>query len=538
MTAFKYHQIINYPKHMPKSFSAKLLILVFASCLFGVVNGQVPFFFEESPAPFDQSELADIDADPQGRLVAVGRMRQFMQGGSPFYPTVMIKDQHGDPWSLLDPPDFGPTWYELRSVNFIPGSDGDFVAVGEYLPDPLLAYAHGFLLRYYRNTNTWDVRSFQAPGALFHFIRDAVFDPADSTRLMIVGTRGISDPGGSCFEFTTMVVDYNINTHSYSVLPTTQKGGLWSIAPLPGGNFITAGIAAADCDYLPDPIVLEVEQGVEIVHPNPPPYTNGFWYSISALTALNDGNIFMVGGESFFGGADFRTLSYRYDPVTQEYTFYKPLDPDSTQSFLNQLWDVKVSPNGLIYAVGRVHYIYNSLHYRKVMIQSFDGESWRLHPLPVSFDGGHFSELSSLTILTNGQVYAAGLFRPAGSFDPQTLVMHNEIITAITDEETSFSPSQFLLNQNYPNPFNPTTKIIYQIPLSPPLLKGESEAGGFITLKVYDILGNEVATLVNEEKAPGVYEAIFDASKLVSGIYFYTLTTDGFSATKKMILLR
>ncbi len=62
-----------------------------------------------------------------------------------------------------------------------------------------------------------------------------------------------------------------------------------------------------------------------------------------------------------------------------------------------------------------------------------------------------------------------------------------------------FVVTDFKLEQNYPNPFNPSTKIKFRIPLSPPLLKGESEAGGFVTLKVYDVLGNEVATLVNEE---------------------------------------
>jgi hypothetical protein len=107
--------------------------------------------------------------------------------------------------------------------------------------------------------------------------------------------------------------------------------------------------------------------------------------------------------------------------------------------------------------------------------------------------------------------------------------------------ENETIPAGFYLSQNYPNPFNPGTKIKYRIPLSPPLLKGESEAGGFITLKVYDVLGNEVATLVNEESATGgagEYEVVFDGSKLTSGIYFYRLQLNDFVEVKKMILLR
>ena len=508
-------------------YAAKVMIIVFASSLFLSVSGQENFLMEESPAPFDQSELADIDSDQQGRLVAVGKMRQFTTGGSPFYPMVIVKDKPGDVWKLLDVPNLGETWYELRSVKFVPGSEGDFVAAGEYLPDPLFGNAHGFLIRYYKNSNTWDVKSFNAPDALFHFIRDIVFDPTDSSRLMIAGTRGISDLSGTCFEFTTMVVDYNISTHTYSILPTTQKGGLWTIAPLPNGNFITAGIAAADCDYLPYPVVLEVETGLEIIHPNPPAYTKGYWYSISALTALNDGNIFMIGGESYFGGAEFRTLSYIYNPDRQEYNFYKPLDPDSSEIFLNQLWDVKAAPDGLIYAVGRAHYVYNNLHYRKAMIQSFDGEKWKLQSLPAFFDGGHFSELSGLTVLANGQVYTAGLFRPAESYDPQTLIMHNIVVTDVPEETVLISPSQILLNQNYPNPFNPSTSISYSI-----------IDRQHVQLKVYDTIGNEIATLVNEEKSSGIHSITFEASDISSGVYFYTLRVGESVISKKMIFIK
>ncbi len=87
--------------------------------------------------------------------------------------------------------------------------------------------------------------------------------------------------------------------------------------------------------------------------------------------------------------------------------------------------------------------------------------------------------------------------------------------------------SNFKLEQNYPNPFNPGTTIKYQI----------SEPG-FVTLKVYDVLGNEIATLVNEEKPLGEYEVEFAEGRLASGIYFYQLKSGEHSAVKKMILLR
>ena len=96
-----------------------------------------------------------------------------------------------------------------------------------------------------------------------------------------------------------------------------------------------------------------------------------------------------------------------------------------------------------------------------------------------------------------------------------------------TSVENTFNEMSFKLFQNYPNPFNPTTKIRYEI----------SERS-LVTLKVYDVLGREVATLVNEEKPAGSYEVNFDATELTSGIYFYQLKAGKFLQTKKMILLR
>jgi len=89
------------------------------------------------------------------------------------------------------------------------------------------------------------------------------------------------------------------------------------------------------------------------------------------------------------------------------------------------------------------------------------------------------------------------------------------------------APEVYSLSQNYPNPFNPVTLIQYQIP--------EKQ---FVTLKIYDALGVEVASLVNEEKEAGIYEVTFDASALTSGVYFYTLQSGSFMRTSKMLLLK
>jgi hypothetical protein len=112
-----------------------------------------------------------------------------------------------------------------------------------------------------------------------------------------------------------------------------------------------------------------------------------------------------------------------------------------------------------------------------------------------------------------------------GTID-DTIFVKNQA-TNIEDEGSLLSPDSYNLAQNFPNPFNPTTSIRYSIPQR-----------SNVSLKVYDILGNEVANLVNEEKDRGVYTVTFNAAGLSSGIYFYTLRADGFVQTKKMLLIK
>lgn len=100
-----------------------------------------------------------------------------------------------------------------------------------------------------------------------------------------------------------------------------------------------------------------------------------------------------------------------------------------------------------------------------------------------------------------------------------------DLVTGVDDEHTI--PTEFVLNQNFPNPFNPTTKISWQSPVS-----------GHQSIKLFDILGNEVATLIDEYKEAGKYEIDFYASQLTSGIYFYKLSIGEFSSTKKMSVIK
>gem|GEM_PF-890581 len=130
-------------------------------------------------------------------------------------------------------------------------------------------------------------------------------------------------------------------------------------------------------------------------------------------------------------------------------------------------------------------------------------------------------------------------YYPSGKFvvsDMQTGLYVFRLGNAIGIKQISSQvPSQFKLEQNYPNPFNPSTKIRFEVPL----IKGD--LGGFVGLKVYNALGQEVSTLVNPASAglkSGTYEVEWNASNLPSGVYFYKFDSQGFTETKKMVLVK
>ena len=111
----------------------------------------------------------------------------------------------------------------------------------------------------------------------------------------------------------------------------------------------------------------------------------------------------------------------------------------------------------------------------------------------------------------------------------------SNIVTAsplLIDIYSNHLPNNFYLYSNYPNPFNPITKIKFEIPLNKGGLKG------IVSLKVYDLLGKEVTTLVNEQLQPGSYEVTFDGSNLPSGVYFYKLTAGNYTETMKMLMIK
>ena len=150
-----------------------------------------------------------------------------------------------------------------------------------------------------------------------------------------------------------------------------------------------------------------------------------------------------------------------------------------------------------------------------------DSMKWQFHSGTAEAD----QRPRGLAFSPDGEFAYATCF--GGSTLPAIQKFQRSITSVFDDYNGSKIPENFSLSQNYPNPFNPSTKISFELPVS-----------GFTTLKVYDILGREVAVLLNEELTAGSHIINFNASNLASGTYIYRLNVNGNSLTRKMLLLK
>ncbi|MBK8552300.1 MAG: T9SS type A sorting domain-containing protein [Ignavibacteria bacterium] len=146
----------------------------------------------------------------------------------------------------------------------------------------------------------------------------------------------------------------------------------------------------------------------------------------------------------------------------------------------------------------------------------------------VRYNGpGNYSDdkASSIAVDVSGNVYVTGAGAGNGTGSEFVTIKYSQS-TGIS-QLSSVIPEQYILSQNYPNPFNPITNLEF----------GISDLG-FVSLKVYDILGKEIKTLINENLNPGNYEIVFDGKGFPSGVYFYRLTAGEFTETKRMMLVK
>ncbi len=242
----------------------------------------------------------------------------------------------------------------------------------------------------------------------------------------------------------------------------------------------------------------------------------------SGLSAVSyENKIYIMGGYFLQNGVVQQNDLFVYDPGTEDWS---------------QLADMPANRVGIdVEVINNKIYVFGgepSSPVSKLMEYNINSDTWTEltdMPTPVSFMG--VAEVDGLLYAIGGGPVNLNRFDAVDLnrvYDPGM----------VTDvEEIDEVRKVFSLEQNYPNPFNPSTTIKFTIPSVGDVIR-LGGASLTVLLKTYDILGNEITTLVNENKPPGIYEIEFDAANLTSGVYFYRLEVGSFTQIKKMMLLK
>ncbi len=248
------------------------------------------------------------------------------------------------------------------------------------------------------------------------------------------------------------------------------------------------------------------------------------WDLCNGVVKDDLGNIYVT-GETGISGSPFSykmtTIKYSPNGDAQWVRAYYG-DSSGTDGFGG--FDVAIDNSANVYIVGQE---YAS---QDIITIKYDNEGALQWQINYNGPSNGIDNPVAVGVDLNGNIYTAGNSIDTTYGQDIAIIKYEQVTTSVEGEKQN--PLSFKLEQNYPNPFNPTTKIKYSIPFV------ETGHAPSVQLKVYDILGIEVAALVNENKPAGNYEATFNASSLSSGVYFYKLQAGSFVETKKMILLK
>ena len=284
------------------------------------------------------------------------------------------------------------------------------------------------------------------------------------------------------------------NFYSPATITEPMKGKIWVNIDLPFNNS-NLGTIVSDTSGWTDVVTIYFD--ITDVNGS----ANLYWLSNSPFWGIyKDDNLTLLEPDLF------QNLIYNYDITAPQLVTASLLDSINLEIEFSELLDSTSALNISNYSIDNgisILGINKSITQNKLIINTTTHSFGQIYTITVS----NVSDLSGNLISTN-----------------HNTAEYDFPLSSVGDENV---PTQFLLSQNYPNPFNPSTKISWQSPIS-----------SHQTLKIYDVLGNEVATLVDEFKTAGCYEVDFSAPNLASGVYIYRLQTADFTETKKMILLR
>ena len=244
------------------------------------------------------------------------------------------------------------------------------------------------------------------------------------------------------------------------------------------------------------------------------------WIEILTGLAIDNRNRIIVGGYGCVVGCfDYMTLWYDADGNIVHYQSYN--SPDTLRDFCMAL---TLDKSDNVYLTGMSAAGYSD---GTCLTLKYDSSAIKIWEKTYSSSPSAIDEGEFIAVDDSGYVYVGGSSVTLNGWDYLAIKYSQVVGVEVRDETVGSNPSIFSLSQNYPNPFNPITNITFQVPIT-----------SHVTLSVYDMLGREVAVLVNERREAGVHEVKFDGSGLSSGVYFYRLTAGTFVETRRLLLLR
>lgn len=242
---------------------------------------------------------------------------------------------------------------------------------------------------------------------------------------------------------------------------------------------------------------------------------------VYAFAVDNSGNVFITGSTYYAEtGFDYLTIKYNTSGVQQWIRTYAGL---GYSNYLDYAYSIALDDLGNSYVTGATEMSTYDFDYATIKYDSDGNEKW-----VIKYNGtGELNDYANSVCVDNsGYVYVTGFSAGVGTGFDFATIKYTQTPSSM-EENPENIPAVFKLYENYPNPFNPSTVISYQLPI-----------GGNVMLKVFDVLGNEIATLVDEYKSAGKYEDEWNAVEFPSGVYFYQLKAGGLIQTKKMILIK
>ena len=352
-----------------------------------------------------------------------------------------------------------------------------------------------------------------------------LFDPSTGTFTMLSSNMGVTRTRHSAVKLnngkvlilgghnssnqlsSALLFDPNTNTFtSTGSMNAVRYGGQTATLLQSGKVLVVGGNPSVSYAELYDPSTGTFSVTGDLNYPR----------SGQTATLLDDGKVLITGGNN---GTQFYNTAEIYDPSTG--TFNLVQDTMSTPRSTHTA--TKLSDGRVLIVGGRDGTPGSSLTSAEI----FDPIS-KTFSSAGSLNEGRFEHLAfglnNNKVLITGGAYDVS---PNGSIAIASAELFNYNYVPTSIENTKNKKLSYLLFQNYPNPFNPTTIIKYEIPKT-----------SLVTLKIYDILGRVVKTLVNEKESIGSYKVEFNASRLASGIYFYRIQAGDYVQTKKMILLK